>query len=367
MRFSCHFYADKSRTLSIMKTKLLLGNILLFAFLLFVIELGLRLTNHQPGNLTPNWANFKPVDSLIEYHHFYTDSNGLIVANKSYFDTVHININTDGFRTPEWSSIDTSKKTDLFIGDSFTWGLSANPITACFVDLVRNQSSNNTVNLGIPVADPLQYALLAKQYIPKFKPQHVFVMLYLGNDIMQNDRSIAPYKPLYFYTNAGAMLASDNNRTFTTASEAYHYYVAEKYFLIHPKTIVQTIAAKSALLTQLYAIHLRWNEKQRFDKSIEEMTYTKKYLYQIAEYCETKHSQLYIVIIPERKEADEDATSIKSRYKALFADPRLNPYVVLPSGINNAYYTPYPDAHLNNAGHQFYAKQILGLLNDSKK
>jgi hypothetical protein len=223
------------------------------------------------------------------------------------------------------------------------------------------------VNLGIPVADPLQYSELAKKYITKIKPQHVFVMLYLGNDIMLNDRTIIPYRPLYFYSNAGAMLASDNNRTFTTASEAYHYYVAEKYFLIHPKTIVQKIAAKSALVSLLYAFHLRWEEKQRFNKSIEEMIYTKKYLHQIADYCETNHSQLHIVVIPERKEADEHSTYFKSRYKALFADRNLSPYIFLPAGINKTYYTPYPDAHLNNAGHQFYAQQILGFLSVSKK
>jgi hypothetical protein len=350
-----------------MKTKIILSCTIILFIVLIITELLFRFLGHQPGNLTPNWANFKPVDSLIEYHHFFTDSHGLIVANKGYFDSVHININSDGFRTPEWSSIDTSKKTDLFIGDSFTWGLSANPITACFVDLVRNQSSNNIVNLGIPVADPLQYSELAKKYIPKIKPQHVFVMLFLGNDIMQNDRTITPNKPLYFYTNAGAMLASDNNRTFTTASEAYHYYVAEKYFLLHPTTIFQKVASKSALFSLLYAIHMRWEEKQKYNKSIAEMAFTKKHLYAIAKHCKANHSNLHILVIPEQKEADKDSTYFKNRYNALFADTILNPFVFLPSEINKSYYTPYPDAHLNNAGHQFYAKQILGLLSDSEK
>lgn len=350
-----------------MKTKYLLGNISLLAVLLIVVELLLRLTNHQPGNLTPNWANFKPVDRLIEYHHFITDSNGLIVANKPYFDSLHIDINNNGFRTPEWPSIDSTKKTDLFIGDSFTWGLSANPLTACFVDLVRNQSANNIVNLGIPVADPLQYEMLAQQYIPKFKPQQVFVMLYLGNDIMQNDRNIVAYKPLYFYTNAGAMLASDGNRTFTSAAEAYRYYMEEKYFLRHPTTIFQKAASKSAIITLLYAIHMRWVEKQQYNKSIAEMTFTKQHLYAIAKHCKANHSKLHIVIIPEQKEANKDSAYFKNRYKALFADTILGPFVWLPTGINKSLYTAYPDAHLNNAGHQFYAKQILGLLSDSEK
>lgn len=350
-----------------MKTKVLLGNTMLFLLLIGIVELGLRFTNYQPGNLTPNWANFEPVDSLIEYHHFYTDSNGLIVANKTYFDTIHIDINSDGFRTPEWKSIDTSKKTDLFIGDSFTWGLSANPVTACFVDLVRNQSSNNIVNLGIPVADPLQYSELAKKYIPKIKPQQVFVMFFLGNDIMQNDRIITPNKPLYFYTNAGAMLASDGNRTFASAREAYQYYSAEKYFLLHPTTVFQKVASKSALFSLFYAFYLRWVEKQQYNKSTEAMTFTKKHLYQIVKQCKANQSNLHIVVIPEQKEADKDSTYFKNRYRTLFADATLGPYVFLPSGINKTHYTPYPDAHLNNAGHQFYAKQILGLLSDSEK
>lgn len=350
-----------------MKIYMLFINGLILFLLIAAIELFLRFTNHQPGNLTPNWANFKAVDSLIEYHHFITDSNGLIVANKSYFDALHIDINSNGFRTPEWTAIDSTKKTDLFIGDSFTWGLSANPLTACFVDLVRNQSPNNIVNLGIPVADPLQYAVLAQKYIPKFKPQNVYVMLYLGNDIMLNDRSIAPYKPLYFYTNAGAMLASDGNRTFASAREAYQYYSAEKYLLLHPTTIFQKAASKSAIITLLYAIHMRWVEKQQYNKSIAEMAFTKQHLYPIVKHCKANHSKLHIVIIPEQKEANKDSVYFKNRYKALFADTTLGPFVWLPTGINKSYYTAYPDAHLNNAGHQFYAKQILGLLSDSEK
>jgi hypothetical protein len=297
-----------------MKTKIILSCTIILFIVLIITELLFRFLGHQPGNLTPNWANFKPVDSLIEYHHFFTNSHGLIVANKGYFDSVHININSDGFRTPEWSSIDTSKKTDLFIGDSFTWGLSANPVTACFVDLVRNQSSNNIVNLGIPVADPLQYSELAKKYIPKIKPQHVFVILFLGNDIMQNDRIITPNKPLYFYTNAGAMLASDNNRTFTTASEAYHYYVAEKYFLLHPTTIFQKVASKSALFSLLYAFHLRWEEKQQY-KKYSSNDFTKKHLYQIVKHCKANHSNLHIVVIPEQKEATKIQLTSKTDTK----------------------------------------------------
>lgn len=350
-----------------MKAKLLFGNLLLLILLLGIVEFLLRFTGHQPGNLTPNWANFKPVDSLIEYHHFITDSNGLIVANKPYFDSLHIDINSNGFRTPEWTAIDSTKKTDLFIGDSFSWGLSANPITGCFVDLVRNQLSDNIINLGIPVADPLQYAALAKTYIPLFKPKHVLVMFYLGNDIMQNERTITPFKPIYFYTNAGAMLATDGNRSFSSAKEAYHYYIAEKYFLKEPQTLVQHVATKSALVSMLYAFRMRWVEKQQYNKSIEEMTFTKKQLYAIADCCQIYHSQLHIIVIPELKEADESTLYIKNRYKALFSDNCLSPFLFLPSGISKAYYTPYPDAHLNNAGHQFYAKQILGLLSDSEK
>jgi hypothetical protein len=341
--------------------------IILFIPLLFVCsELLCRILGYSPGNLTPNWSNFKPVDSLIEYHHFYTDTNGLIVANKAYFESMHININREGFRTPEWSSIDTSKKSTLFIGDSFTWGLSADPITGSFVDLVRNQSTNNIINLGIPVADPLQYSVLAERYIPIFKPKQVFIMLYLGNDIMLNKRALKPNQPLYFYTNAGAMQAYDNKTTFSTAQEAYHYYTEEKYFLRHPKNKFEKIVSYSAFLSRLYALKHRWKEKQLYEKSIREMTFTKKQLYPIVSACQAYHCKLYIVLIPELKEANESVDFMKHRYSALFSDSRLKTSVLLPSGNNKSFYTPYPDAHLNNSGHQFYAREILRLLSDSK-
>jgi hypothetical protein len=110
---------------------------------------------------------------------------------------------------------------------------------------------------------------------------------------------MTPNKPLYFYTNAGAMLASDNNRTFTTASEAYHYYVAEKYFLLHPTTILQKVASKSALFSLLYAYSsCDGMRNNKYNKSIAEMTFTKNTSIKLLSTAKANHSKLHIVSYP---------------------------------------------------------------------
>ena len=57
----------------------------------------------------------------------------------------------------------------MFLGDSYTWGSSARPITESFVDLVK-RAGYCTFNFGIPGTDPCQYAALAEKWLPLLHP-----------------------------------------------------------------------------------------------------------------------------------------------------------------------------------------------------
>jgi hypothetical protein len=61
---------------------------------------------------------------------------------------------------------------NFFLGDSFTWGASAEPISKCFVDLVGN-AGYLIFNTGIPGTKPNQYTYIAEKYIPILKPDFV--------------------------------------------------------------------------------------------------------------------------------------------------------------------------------------------------
>ncbi len=144
--------------------KILLFQFSFIAVSLILIEFALRYMGYQPGDMKPNWLNFQPVDSLYVVHDYYTNSEGLLVADSLHWAQQNIHINEGGFRSPDFSKLDSTKKKILLIGDSFTWGMSASPVVDhCFADLVRNETDFEIINTGIPAADPVQYSLIAQK------------------------------------------------------------------------------------------------------------------------------------------------------------------------------------------------------------
>jgi hypothetical protein len=88
------------------------------------------------------------------------------------------------------------------------------------------------------------------------------------------------------------------------------------------------------------------------------MSVTQHYLYSIADVCRKNECSLQIILIPEIKEADQPQVFFEKRYKGFFADSVLAPVTYIPEGNSPSNYVPYPDGHLNNKGHKFYADKI---------
>ncbi len=340
---------------------------LLIIFIFCLAELFVRHQGYAPGDLRPNWSNFRPVDSLIVYHDFIVDSTGILVANRDHFRSNGPFINGNGFRTSEFQDLDTVKHKLLLIGDSFTWGLTAQPLDSCFADLLKPMIESRVINTGIPIADPAQYEAIARRYIPMLKPEKVIIMFYLGNDIMPEPRPTIPNKPFYYYTNAGALMANDGTVRLHSAQEAYDYYTRRKFFLIHPDNIFEKIVAESALLSRIYSLKYRWAEKKAAENAIADMSVTQKYLYSIVDICKLNKCALQIILIPEIKEADQPKSFFEKRYKGFFKDPVLSACTYIPEGNTPENYVPYPDGHLNNKGHIFYAKKIAERLNQMRR
>jgi hypothetical protein len=331
--------------------------------LLLLTEVFLRYQGYAPGDLRPNWSNFHPVDSLVVHDDFIVDSSGILVANRTHFKETKEGVNSNGFRAPEFDELDTVKHKLLLIGDSFTWGLSAQPIDSCFADLLKSHWLGTVINTGIPIADPAQYDAIARKYIPKLMPEKVIIMFYLGNDIMPQVRPIIPFKPFYYYTNAGAMMADDGAVHLNSAKEAYEYYTHQKFFLLHPANALEVIVAKSAFLSRLYSFKYRWEEKWKAERAISDMSVTQRYLYSIVDVCRKNRCGLQIILIPEIKEADKPRAFFEKRYKGFFGDSTLASLTFIPEGNSPKNYVPYPDGHLNNAGHAFYAEFISQQIN----
>ena len=332
--------------------------------LFYLAEIFMRHQGYAPGDLRPNWSNFHPVDSLIVHDDFIVDSTGILVAN---IKTTKTPVNSNGFRAPEFAGMDTVKHKLLLIGDSFTWGLTAQPLDSCFAELLKAKVEGTVINTGIPSTDPAQYDAIARRYIPILKPEKVVVMFYLGNDIMPQPRPTIPYKPFYYYTTAGAMMADDGPVHLNSARDAYDYYTRRKFFLIHPVGFFEKVIAKSALLSRIYSLKYRWKEKREAELAITDMSVTQKYLYSIVNICKENHCALQIILIPEIKEADKPLSFFEKRYTGFFADSILSKYTYIPEGNSPKNYMPYPDGHLNNAGHKFYALRIAERIARMKK
>ncbi len=329
---------------------------------LLLIEIVLRLTGRQPGDLRPNWLQLTSVDSLRTDDLFFTNAEGLLVANKNRWAKENIYINADGFRNKEFEEIDTSKKKALLIGDSFVWGSSAQPMVGnCFADLIRNETNFEIINLGIQAVDPVQYAQIAKKYLPLLKPDGLLVFFYMGNDLMKQERNVPDGKPFVYVTNAGVIPAYDNDKYFSDAMTAYTYFVNEKYFLKHPDNIFEQVICKSALLSTLYSLRFRWHEKQEYENVVKNSSVTKKYLYSIQQMANEYEVPVKFVLIPELKEADMDSVKYFQRYADLLKDQKLAKdwLVIHPP---KKFYRKNPDGHLNNEGHRFYADYLKAYL-----
>jgi len=345
------------------RIKLLFFQLFLLLVLLAAIEIGMRRMGYQPGDMRPNWINFHPVDSLCVIPSFYVNHDGILVADSTLLAAEHCAINSEGFRSPDFNKLDSTKKKVLFIGDSFTWGLSAMPVTDhCFVDLVRNESNYEVINLGIPATDPPQYEALAAKYIPRFKPDMTLVVFFMGNDLLTEDRKVIPDEPFYYYTNAGAISADIDGIHFKSAAAAYNYGMNERYFLHHPQNAFEWVISKSALLSRLYSVKFRIKEKLEYEAVVKDSHITKKYLKQIQQIAKLNKVPVKFVLVPEYKDADRSPESYLEKYADILQDNDLKPdWIILPNSKAN--FNNYPDGHLNNKGHRHYADFLKDYLN----
>jgi hypothetical protein len=257
---------------------------ILLVIILCTIEIILRYFGFLPGT-----AFFRYVDKLVVYDTFYADCNGILRANQ---DSKRWNfpyqINSDGFRSPEFKKGNGNKLSILIIGDSFAWGKSANPITNCFADLIRNEGYD-VFNAGIPAVGPTQYLAIAKIYIPKLKPDYVIISLFLGNDLLEKPDPMLPYHNLFFETNAGMIKGYDEKNNPLSAQDSYYYYIYNPHIKRSFKTILKMFLNKSSIGTLLLNSGNNFRTKinnytNKLSSNTIKYNYTWKTLFEIKKY-----------------------------------------------------------------------------------
>ncbi len=338
---------------------------------LFAVETVLRLMGKKPGYV-PRYSRFKFVQRLEVDSSFCTDSEGVFKANRYYRWTDEISINSDGFRSDEFTNPPpANKRKILFLGDSFAWGSSARPITKCFVDLIR-QRGFVTFNTGIPGTDTNQYAYLAEKYATPLKPDIVAVMIYLGNDFIA-PRPMLPFKNLYHVTNARFLYAFDDKGNYMTPQEAYQYYAAKSNAAAEAqnreddsfKSTLRQLLMKTVTGTYLWVSGKV--VKQSMFTGVENDTTKRLYdqarksLRRIQAAANKVGARFMLFVIPVHPLKKNPFNSVQ--YHLDFLN-EFNAYI--PDFLEESDYMKLPNAHFNNSGHRKYADFILKALEDSK-
>lgn len=276
-------------------------------------------------------------------------------------------INSMGFRSIEFNNYSTPKTKVLLLGDSFTFGLTASPITNCFADLLL---ANNlcVFNTGIVGADPAQYEIIARRLIPLLKPDVVCINYDLSNDNMFYYRTPQSNHPAWHVTNAG-WLDGHPFGFYISAKQAMEY-IGYLYFLPQSGSPFNRLCSKTRIGTQvwqlLYKIGLVTKVPspdigQLLGKIKQAKPYEKpvsiEYLCQIEQLCENAGADFIFSLIPDRKQVKPDLKQLGNWF------PDIDFYVPQNLAQEDYFQTP-TDGHFNNSGHKKYAQHLLGLIND---
>ncbi len=324
--------------------------------MLAAVEIALRLRGDRPGWLSLH----RPVTSggglESQPGRFFTDDEGVYRALPSTHSQGAIT-NSDGFRGVEFRP-DAPGPKILFLGDSFTWGLRADPLVESFVDRV-GRAGNTVFNTGIPGTGPTQYAFLAEKWVPRLKPDWVVVMFYMGNDIGEGD-AMVPGKPLFHPTRFGAIRAFDGKTWLGTPDEALRHWVdSGNVFEKSPNGHFKAWFGKTVIGTRLWVLtHRPKLRRPRAAVTKEAVRFTRSCLERIRAVSKENGGRFRLFIIPSLSGRMRGLAGFESHRDVFFGfEPRV-PKFVTPSDYGA------DSIHFNNEGHRKYAGFILQALGE---
>lgn len=346
--------------------------------LFFVFEIYLDWRGYAPGSL---FRHFRIVEPLRETPNQYADSAGVIryIKGSPYLPTGYV-INEAGFRSKYQFNAQAiaqlknkGKKIVMVVGDSFVAGLSAEPVTRCFADLLETDSLA-VLNFGMLGTDAVQYELICSLYVPLLKPDAVVVCIY-ENDWLTYQRKPVPGVPIYYRTNSspngGMMLVQkpfefgfEGNDNFASAQEAYNFYV-QHYTIRQSKHRWLRFCSYSAVLTQLYVKLWRpqAGNTNRFvtgpinDPAVQQILFGN--LQHINTLCAHNNARALFCGIPAAGDSAWLRPLILTRQQEAIV-------INYPPNFNAPdYNTGRGDIHFNNQGHEKYRTFLQTLLANS--
>lgn len=268
---------------------------------------------------------------LLKPAPFITDPDGLLVANPAL-----PGVNAEGYRTPGFSEARPGQKRVLLLGDSFAWGLTAEPLTECFADRLRD-AGYVVYNLGIPATGPAQYAAQAALYIPRLKPDVVCVSFYPGNDFQVEP----PPKPgkTRAYLTAFGFLPAHTEHGAPLSFEAARALHEGMMGTGTGARLTRAMASTAVGITVARAIGRMAPQEERTSTAL-------GYLREVRAVSEAHGAKFLLFAIPVRPMSRDEFTRPETVLKNL---AELAP--LTPGDFAEERYAGNADEHFNNSGH----------------
>lgn len=353
--------------------RLVLIQISIFASLLIIAELGLRLLGYKAG-VIDNFYYHK--GDLIHDSALYADEMGIshLSRNARFFSG--FKINDEGFGNDfeyEKNDLDSlrsvGEKIVFLIGDSYTHGCCPKIYQQSYASRLNASKGIAGLNFGIGAADPLHYELIAKKYAPQLHPDLICVFVYLGNDIVPFERIPMPYIPLaYTSRNGGPWLKSMKDidlypeNTYLKSFDEAKQYFYHFYSLWNPELDgIEKYIRHSVIASRIYLgwrhfrkrMAMKGNNDSKSDKEI-----TNTHLRRIHDIALKNDTKALFFAIPSPIDI-ASGINLKEEYEEVFEG--VNSF--FPQGLKISDYDgPNLHNHFNKNGHlKFtdFAKPII--------
>ncbi|MFT5779504.1 MAG: hypothetical protein ACI837_002463 [Crocinitomicaceae bacterium] len=345
--------------------------LLIFILLFISAELIMRMTGMKPGVLEDQ---FYQAETIIIDQSLYGDEMGIthtIPGKETYPGQ---NTNLEGFPSSiEYTkaAMDSirslGKKIVFLIGDSYTYGCCPGNLDYSFAGLLTNSEKYEVLNFGIGGTDPLQYALIVKKYAPILEPDLVVIIPFLGNDILQYDRTPKPNIPICYTPVNGPWISSEApthyypvNTSFETAEKAKGFYYTYYSLRSDQNTFFEKLIRESIILSRVYLfLKISYQRYKLGDKAYtpqDKPEYSYNHLKEIQSFCDSINTNVVYTGIPSYTDV-LNKINPRIKYDFLFEDI---PWVYPKNITTEDYDFPIEASHYLQSGHRKFSIFLNG-------
>jgi lysophospholipase L1-like esterase len=329
---------------------------------LVLAEVGVRLIVNE-GDI------FKTTDDQV-YFKYHKGQQGIRVSQSEPSLRVPVQINSHGYRGPEWPA--DSAAEIAFLGDSFTVAMEV-PYEECFVSLLEEKLNRDgpgpaCLNLGVDGSGIGLALLRLEREVLQRRPRAVVLQFFVGNDFSDNvaELSWKNYYP-HWVLERGKLVLVEPEREVPWLMEVCRYsraaaFAYRRYREFARARVAQPVADDNGLL--------RPAESDAWGRAYE---VTLALLERFAEVAEENDIPLVVLIIPTSEQVSgclagvSDCEKLSYPQRAIVAkmEGRARMVDLLPHLVAEARLLDDPgwyyfarDGHFNPAGHAFVAEKL---------